>query len=141
MNLAAPLTQHVKAKKLGVVFGAETGFKLERNPDTVLAPDIAFLSRARIGKLNWNYYEGAPDLAVEVASPGESRQKIDKKTQLWLELGVLSLWNVYPQAATVSIHRPGCEPTVLSGSDVLCGNDTVPGFQISLREIFDLGSV
>ena len=70
VNLTAPLAVYVKANNLGVLFGAETGFTLERNPDTVLAPDIAFIRRGRIGTLSKGYYEGAPDLAVEVVSPG-----------------------------------------------------------------------
>ena len=71
VNLTIPLGQHVKAHRLGVVCGAETGFVLARNPDTVLAPDIAFVRRDRIpatGRPTF-FWEGAPDLAVEVTSP------------------------------------------------------------------------
>src|SRR5687768_15778940 len=70
MQLAAPLAQYVKDKKLGRVYAAETGFKLETNPDTVRAPDIAFIVTARVeavGKAR-GYWPGAPDLAVEVLS-------------------------------------------------------------------------
>jgi Uma2 family endonuclease len=74
MFLAAPLAQHVKANRLGVVFTAETGYKLASNPDTVLAPDIAFVRRERVEQtgLLKGYRESAPDLAVEVMSPGDT---------------------------------------------------------------------
>ncbi len=70
MNMAAPLTRHVKAERLGVVCGAETGFVLARRPDTVLAPDVAFVRRERIPSAGRprTFWEGPPDLAVEVRS-------------------------------------------------------------------------
>ena len=76
MNLAGPLSQHVKSGRLGVVCGAETGFVLATNPDTVLAPDIAFVRRTRIPPAGRprTFWNGAPDLAVEVLSPGDTHR-------------------------------------------------------------------
>ncbi|MGH9880892.1 MAG: Uma2 family endonuclease, partial [Pyrinomonadaceae bacterium] len=130
----------VKANKLGRVYGAETGFKLESDPDTVLAPDIAFVSREHLGTISKKYREGAPDLAVEVISPSESRQKIEKKVGQWLQLGARAVWIVNPQTGTVGIHRDNGEVKLLSGSDELTGADVVPGFQIPLTEIFSFGN-
>lgn len=134
------ILQHVRANQLGVVYGSETGFKLETNPDTVLAPDVAFIRRERVGTISKKYREGAPDLAVEVISPNESRQKIERKIGQWLRLGARAVWIVNPQTATVSIHHDNGDVKLLSGLDVLTGDDVVPGFQISLTEIFSVGN-
>src|SRR5215212_3785969 len=79
MNLSAPLHAYVTMKKLGVVFLAETGFILERNPDTVLAPDSSFIRSERLSNLPDGYLEMAPDLVVEVASPSQSRPEMERK--------------------------------------------------------------
>ncbi len=135
MNLAVPLGRHVKANKLGRVYGA-TGFKLESDPDTVLAPDIAFIKMERLGTLIRSYRLGAPDLAVEVISPGESKNKIEKKTGRWLQGGALVVWLVNPQTRTVAVCRLNTETKSLSEKDVLTGADVVPGFSFPVSEIF-----
>ena len=140
MKVAAPLAHHVATNKLGIVYGAETGFKLESDPDTVLAPDVAFIGRERVGKLSIEFRDGAPDLAVEVTSPGESRNKVAKKAQQWLKLGALVVWVVDPQKQIVTIYRSASEPKILTTADELTGEDVVPGFKISVSEIFDLDS-
>jgi hypothetical protein len=81
MNLAAPLHLHVKNKNLGVVYAAETGFKLESNPDTVRALDVAFVRKDRVeqtGRIP-GYHSGAPDLVVEVLSPSDTVGKVEAK--------------------------------------------------------------
>ncbi len=136
INLTVPLAQHVKAFDLGVVYGAETGFKLESDPDTVLAPDIAFIRRERVGSISKGYRGGPPDLAVEVISPGESKSKIKEKVELWLQAGALVVWIVNPQTRMVAVHRPNTEPRLLSQEDELTGDDLVPGFRFPVFEIF-----
>ncbi len=136
MNLAVPLGQHVKADKLGRVYGAETGFKLESDPDTVLAPDIAFIKAERLGALTKSYRVGAPDLAVEVISPGESKNKIEKKTGRWLQSGALAVWLVNPQTRTVTVCRLNTGTKFLSEKDLLTGDNIVPGFSGPVSEIF-----
>ena len=140
MKVAAPLAQHVTTNKLGIVYGAETGFKLESDPDTVLAPDVAFIRRERVGKISIAFRDGAPDLAVEVTSPGESRNKVIKKALQWLELGALLVWVVDPQKQLVTIFRSDSEAKTLTTEDQLTGEDVVPGFKILVSEIFDLES-
>lgn len=136
INLALPLAQHVKSHSLGRVYAAETGFKLESDPDTVLAPDIAFIKAERLGTLSKSYRVGAPDLAVEVISPGESKNKIEKKTTRWLQGGALAVWLVNPQTRTVSVCRLNTETKLLSEKDVLIDDDIVPGFSCAVSEIF-----
>jgi Uma2 family endonuclease len=136
MNLAVPLGQYVKENELGRVYGAETGFKLETDPDTVLAPDIAFVKIERLGALIKGYRAGAPDLAVEVISAGESQPKIERKTGRWLQGGALAVWLVDPHTRTVTVCRLNTETRVLTEEDLLTGDDVVPGFSLPVTEIF-----
>lgn len=140
LNLAMQLGMHVKANKLGLVYAAETGFKLESNPDTVLAPDVSFIARERVGKISKKYREGAPDLAVEVISPGESQPKFEKKVEQWLRLGARVVWVVNPQTRSVTVYRSDGGVNVLSESEELASEDVVPGFKISVSDVFDLGN-
>ena len=140
MNVAGPLGQHVKAHGQGVVCGAETGFVLEPDPDTVLAPDAGFVRRERIpaSGLPATFWEGAPDLAVEVTSPGDTRREVADKVASWLAAGTHLVWVVDPQRATVTIHAPDGTPRRLAGSDVLEGEPWFPGFRLPVPDIFGL---
>ena len=135
INLSLILLNHVKANKLGVCRSADTGFKLETNPDTVLAPDIAFIARERAGTRVPGFRPGPPDLAVEVISPGDTKPEVDRKTALWLELGAKSVWNVNPKKRTVEVNRADGQKKVFHESDELV-DDTVPGFRVRVSEIF-----
>ena len=140
MNVAGPLSQHVKAHGLGVVCGAETGFVLERDPDTVLAPDVAFVRRERIlaSGLPPTCWEGPPDLAVEVTSPGDTRREVADKVASWLAAGTRLVWVVDPKRLVVEIHDPDGAPRRLGGSDVLEGEPLFPGFRLPVADIFGL---
>jgi Uma2 family endonuclease len=137
-NLTGLLYQHVRANKLGTIFGAETGFKLESDPDTVRAPDVSFVRRARIERegIAKAYPVGSPDLAVEVLSPDDSPRKVEKKTGDWLAGGAREVWNVNPKQRTVTVHRSTADATVLSENDELDGGALVPGFRCRVSEIF-----
>jgi len=138
MNLGAPLTLHVKAKQLGVVFGAETGFKIATNPDTVRAPDIAFVRRERIPEsgIPKKFWPGAPDLAVEVVSPGDTFDEVGEKVEEWLKAGVSAVWVVNPKLRNVTVYRSLTEVVTLSEKDEIEGQEVVPGFRCMVSEIF-----
>ena len=136
MNLSSPIHVHVQMHRLGFVFGAETGFILERNPDTVLGPDIAFVRSDRITTLPDGYLEMAPELVVEVISPGQSRSKIEKKTLQWLEHGALEVWLINPKSRTVDIRRATGENHILQEGDEVTGGDLLPGFRLPVSRIF-----
>jgi Uma2 family endonuclease len=138
MQLAASLHQHCKLNHLGRVFAADTGFKLESDPDTVRAPDIAFVSRERVqsaGKI-FGYGRGAPDLAVEVLSPGNTKRELAEKIEQYFTTGARLVWVVSPKPRTVTVYRSSTEIAVLTEKDTLDGGDVVPGFQIAVAEIF-----
>ena len=134
MNLSTLLDNYVKANNLGVI-SAEAGFKLETNPDTVLAPDIAFIARDRIGTITPGFHPDPPDLAVEVISPSDTKPEVEGKTRLWLELGARSVWNVNSKKRTVEVNRANGEKRLFSETDELV-DDTVPGFRVKVSEIF-----
>jgi Uma2 family endonuclease len=138
IQLTLPLAQHVKQNRLGRVYAAETGFKLRSNPDTVRAPDIAFITRERVEVVGdtKDYWPGAPDLAVEVLSPDDSVTEVEQKVSEWLEAGAKQVWVVSPKRQTVTVYRSTTDIQVLTGNETLDGEDVLPGFQISIAEIF-----
>lgn len=135
LNLSILLGLYVKANKLGYVL-AETGYKLETDPDTVLGPDISFVSRERFDRIPDGYYPGAPDLAVEVLSPGDRRSRVEWKTNLWVSLGAGSVWVVNPKLRTVEVVRGDGFRKLFRESDELV-DDTVPGFRVPVSQIFN----
>lgn len=138
MNIAGPLYEYLKSKNLGKVYAAETGFLLEQNPDTVRAADVAFIRRERIEKAGpvKGYWKGAPDLAIEVLSPRDTIGRVEGKVAEWLGGGTRAVWVVSPTMHTVTVYRSFTEIEVLTENDALDGGDVVPGFQISIAEIF-----
>ena len=134
-NLTLLLGPHVKANNLGYIC-AETGYKLETNPDTVLGPDVSFVSRERVSSVPDAYYTGAPDVAVEVLSPSDRRSRVEWKTQLWISLGARSVWVVNPKLRTVEVVRSDGYRKLLREGDELV-DDTVPGFRVAVSEIFN----
>jgi Uma2 family endonuclease len=140
VRLTLPLAQHVKEKGLGCVLGAETGFRISENPDTVRAPDISFVRKERIPAegLPESFWPGAPDLAVEVISPSDTFRQVDEKIESWLEAGCLAVWLVDPRLRTVTVHRSATNITTLTEKDTLEGGEVVPGFRCSVTAIFEL---
>ncbi len=138
-RLMVPLGQFVLERGLGEVFLAETGFQLTFDPDTVLAPDISFISKERleqVGEYPNRYWPSAPDLVVEILSPSDRPSKVIKKTTLWLKHGAKQVWIVNGKDRTVVIHRSASDRETFSGSDDLKADDLLPGFRLSLDRIF-----
>ncbi len=132
------LSHYVRTNELGDVVVGDIGFRLTVNPDTVRAPDVAFVTRERVeaaGRVT-GYWPGAPDLAVEIISPNDLYTEVDEKIAEWLEHGTRLVFVVNPRRQTVAVHRPGQPVRVLAGDDVLDGADVVPGWTLPLRELF-----
>lgn len=138
MELAGPLQLFVKKKKLGKIYAAETGFVLTTNPDTVRAPDIAFIRQERVGQVGRSkgYWIGPPDLAVEVISPSDTVGEVEGKVHMWLERGTRLVWVVSPKLCNVTVYRSLTDIKILTEKNTLDGGDVVPGFQIPIAEIF-----
>ena len=129
---------HVLERDLGRVFAAETGFLLRRSPDTVRAPDVAFVSGRRLGTevTPAGFLELAPDLAVEVVSPGDSAGAVRDKIRDWLEAGTRTVWVAYPDTRSVTVYRHGQRAEVLRDTDILEGDPVLPDFAVRVRELF-----
>ena len=138
-RLGAVLSNYVDASKTGVVVAGEPGFKLESDPDTVRAPDVAFISRDRIPPdgLTSRFWDGAPDLAIEVFSPGDRQAEVDRKIEQYLQSGVKQVWLVEPTLRRVTIRIADRRTLVLNDADVLDGGDLLPGFRYPLSRLFD----
>lgn len=132
------LAQYVKAHKLGVVLAAETGYKIARDPDTVIAPDTSFIRQEQIDRVGRTkkFWPGAPDLAVEVVSPGDTAREVREKVAMWLAAGTRMVWVVDAGKRTISIHRAQTDVAVLTGNDVVDGAEVVPGFNCKVAEVF-----
>ena len=137
MRIGHFLSAYVEEHDLGVVLAAETGFKIESNPDLVRAPDASFVRKDRLPKTVWNkYFPGVPDLAVEVVSPDDTKREVAEKVNMWLAHGTVSCWVADPEAMTRTIHRTGDEPLRLATQDNITNEPTLPGFVLPISKIF-----
>ena len=136
--LVSSLGPHVLTHQLGRVLTGEPGFRLTVNPDTVRAPDVAFVRPERLAELGRvrGYFPGAPDLVVEVISPNDLYTEVEDKVAEWLEHGARLVFVVNPRRRTVAVHRPDRPLRVLTIDDTLDGEDVVPGWKLPLRELF-----
>ena len=137
-RLSLFIGNHVLEGGLGRVFAAETGFLIGRDPDTVRAPDVAFVAAGRLGdgEPPSGFLELAPDLAVEVVSPSDSPAAVGGKVQDWLEAGTPLVWVVYPDSRSVTVYRQTGQPEELSETDVLPGAPALPEFAVAVRDLF-----
>ena len=109
---------------------------MERNPDTVRAPDVAWFAPSRFAYGTQGYLELAPDLAVEVKSANNSWRELAEKAAMWLSFGSREVWVADPETVTITVYRPGVDPITLGRDDVLTGEDLLPGFITSVGSLF-----
>ena len=138
LRIGARLLVFVEANGLGRAYSASGGFRLETNPDTVLAPDAAFVRQERVEAVGDGdgYFPGAPDLAVEVISPSDRYTEVDEKVAEWLAAGTSMVVVVNPRNRTVRVHRPTTDSVLLTEEDTLDGGDVVPGWEMPVADIF-----
>ncbi len=147
MDLGTALNNYVKAHNAGMVLGAETGFLVSHpdGPDTVLAPDVAFVARDRLPKADdpmlSGYWRLVPDLVIEVATPTQYGPEVAEKAKQWLLAGAQLAWIVWPAAKRVDVWRQGKDEApvaTLGAGDMLDGQalPTLAGFGIALDDLF-----
>ena len=112
------------------------GFQLESDPDTVRAPDVAWISPGRIEGFSPGYRFIVPDLAVEIKSPTDTPRMVEERAQMWLDFGSREVWYGDPEQTTLTRYRPGQPPEILGEDDVLDGGDLLPGFSIEVWRLF-----
>ncbi len=137
-KMTAPLGGFVKKHQLGRVTGVGTGFLIGHDPDTVRAPDVAFVRAGRIpAEPVRGFFPGAPDLAVEVLSPDDRASRVLDKVHQWLEAGCGIVWVVDPEKQTVTVHEGPNRTATLRTADELSGADLLPGFRFPVAKIFE----
>ena len=130
------IQQHLERQAVGVVF-AEVGFKLASHPDTVRAPDVAFVRRERIpSPAPKGFFHGPPDLAVEVRSPNERSADMRAKVSEYLSGGVSLVVVVDPDDRSVTCHRQRAQPVMVRTDDRLDLGDVITGFTCRVSEFF-----
>lgn len=136
LNLGAELRTFVRSRSLGWVVSNDAGVILERDPDTVRGPDLAYYSKERVPVLPTGYFEVPPDLAVEVLSPDDAASRINSKVRHYLAHGVRLVWVVDPEERTVTVYRSREQIRILEETGVLGGEDVLPGFECPVCELF-----
>ncbi len=132
------LLRHVHPARLGVVFGQDTGFHIASDPDTVLAPDVAFISAARVAQIPAvGYAQMVPDLVAEIISPGERRAAVIRKVAKWLAAGVRVVWLIDPLRTEARIYGSDGSERVVPADGDLTGEEVLPGFRCPLAAVFE----
>ncbi|MBA3344132.1 MAG: Uma2 family endonuclease [Gemmatimonadales bacterium] len=135
--LASRLTDQVERHRLGTVL-VETGYVLRKDPDTVRGPDVSFLSATRLApdQIPHRFIPGAPDLAIEILSPGRRWPEVEEALADYFAGGARMVWVVDPREPVVIVRYPDRPPRILAGSAFLEGEDVVPGFHLALADLF-----
>jgi Uma2 family endonuclease len=132
-RLALRVGAFVEQRSAGVAYGADTGFVLARDPDSVRAPDVAFVSqeRARLHPTERGFFPGPPDLAIEVVSPTDEPAELEQKIVDYLEAGTALVWVVYPGKRLVHVFRSLSDSVIAQEGDTLTGDPVLPGFVLA----------
>jgi Uma2 family endonuclease len=129
---------YVRAHTLGAVFGQDTGFKIASDPDTVRAPDLAFVDRARVAQIARRGYAAlAPDLVAEILSPDDRPGEVLTKVGEWLEAGVRLAWVIDPDRRVATVYRDDGDVVTVSSDADVHGEAVLPGFSFRLSELFE----
>ena len=138
MEAGALIYEYVRPRGLGAVFAPGTGFVLSTDPDTVRAPDAAFVAADRLppGDPPPGYLRLAPDLVVEAVSPSDATSDLQSKVFAWLDAGCRLVWVVYPNTRSVTVYRSREDVRVLGEADTLNGSPVFDGFSAEVRDLF-----
>jgi len=136
-NVALLIGNFVKAHRLGRLYTGDAGVVLEHDPDTVLGPDLAFLTADRVPEVQSVYIHLPPDLTIEIVSPGNAAREIERKIGIYLSTGVREVWIVDPAKRQVVVHSLAASPRTHHAGDHLSGGDILPGLSIAVDDIFD----
>ncbi len=137
-RLLTEIAIYLRSNPIGEVCAAETGFTLQRRPDTVRAPDVAYLRADRVPTVEVaGFDEIAPDLVVEVLSRGDRASVVKTKIENWLGAGTLLVWVVDPRKRVARVHRADGTTVALTDAQSLVGETVLPGFSVTLKRLFD----
>jgi Uma2 family endonuclease len=132
------VSAYVRANALGAVFGQDTGFKIRSDPDTVRAPDLAFVRHERVGQIGTRGYAPlAPDLVAEILSPDDRPGEVLMKVGEWLDAGVTLVWVIDADRRTGTAYRSDGTVRTIGAAGDLDGESVLPGFRCRISEIFE----
>lgn len=137
--LSAAMVTHVRPRRLGRVSTSDAGVLLERDPDTVREPDVAFFSTETL-PLDVRvpgFYEVVPDLVVEVVSPSDSARYVAERVAMWQSYGVPLVWAVYPVTRMIAAHPMDGPAIIYTENDELDGDTVLPDVRCAVRDILD----
>lgn len=138
LEVAALLRSFVRARKLGWVLTGEVGIYIRRNPDRIRAADVAFVSRERLPtRPKHGYLTIAPELVVEIVSPGDYWEDFQQKIEDYFSIGIGRLWIVEPEKKDVLVYRSPTDLTRVRVGETLRGEGVLEGFELPLAELFE----
>jgi Uma2 family endonuclease len=132
------LGNFVEEKDLGATFAAETGFRIHVSPDTVRAPDAAFVSHERLATVEslQGFLPLAPDLAVEVISPSDTFSEVEAKAAQWLDAGTKIVLVADPATFTLRVYKAGADIQVLRKGDTFNAGIVCDDWKLSVDDAF-----
>ncbi len=137
LKLAWLLQSFLQLYKLGTAYAGEVGFVVARDPDTVRSPDLAFVSYERLAGPPKEFIPVAPDLAIEILSPGNTVTEMHAKVIDYLKSGTRLIWVVDPDTRSIMVYRSFSDIRVLTEGDTLEGGEILPGFSVEVKAIFE----
>jgi Uma2 family endonuclease len=136
VRLARRLEEHVEAHRLGEVYGGDVGFILRRDPDTVRAPDLAFIRTARLPEVEEETFSSVvPDLAIEILSPSDRWAEVEQKIAEYLKAGVTSVWILDPSRNEARVFHHGEVARVVAAGDRIAEPDLLPGLELDVASL------
>ncbi len=138
IEIGSILREFVRSHKLGLAFSGDAGVFIERGPDTVRGPDVGYISHEQLTKQGSlkKYFDVAPELCIEIVSPTDRWSEIIEKVDMFLSIGVTLVWVIDPGTRSAHVFRKGREILIVKDRASLDGEDVLPGFSLSLNELF-----
>jgi Uma2 family endonuclease len=138
MTLSCLVGLFVEENRLGRCHAANTGFLLEKDPDTVLAVSFSFTREERMPpRPIWSYGEVVPDLVLLTRAPSTSDEEAQERVALWLKAGAKETWVLDLNRRCLTVHRSNHAPQIIAENEMLTCEDLLPGFSVPLREVFE----
>jgi Uma2 family endonuclease len=125
-------------KPRGLIHTGDAGFRLIRDPETLVGIDVAYASAELVARTDGKhaFYDGPPVLAVEILSPSDKHEEIVEKIGLYLGVGSV-VWVVDPDLQNVTVYRPGQEEELFNARQELTGEPYLPGFRVPVVRLFE----
>ncbi len=138
MKLGHLLLSALEKVGAGRVMGTDSGVRIEREPDTILAPDIGYYAFDRLPHDSdvSRITDVVPDIVAEVVSPSDTSREVAGKAAMWINAGVRLVWVVWPETKMIEVYRPGQPTVTLRETDTLTGMDVLPQFSTPVGDVF-----